>query len=91
MRTSSDAIDEVANSGYITKAMRGCDFQQSCLHTLSLKATALPALSGDPAFTDAFLGLSANPGALEYETVPSRVCHFIFRKVPFGPMFMRVA
>ena len=21
----------------------------------------------------------------------SRVCHFIFRKVPFGPMFMRVA
>ncbi len=52
--------------------MRGCDFQQSCLHTLSLKATALPAISGDPAFTAAFLGLSANPGALEYETVPSQ-------------------
>ena len=27
----------------------------------------------------------------DIERMPSRVCHFIFRKVPFGPMFMRVA
>lgn len=35
---------------------------------LCLAAKALPALSGDPVFTAAFLGLSDNPGALEYET-----------------------
>ena len=36
---------------------------------LGVAAKALPALGGDPAFTDAFLGLSANPGALECETI----------------------